>query len=79
MSLEEKFLPICAGLAHCKDVLCKAELDLDAVHFVVQQGRLWLLGPAPTPTATTATTASNCDSDLDGRDSFQASEASAAT
>ena len=62
LSLEEKFLPVCAGLAHCKDILSKAgHLDVDAVHFAVQQGRLWLRGPAPTtlgtiPAATTTET-----------------------
>ncbi|CAK9007990.1 Pyruvate, partial [Durusdinium trenchii] len=62
LSLEEKFLPVCAGLAHCKDVLLKAHLQVDAVHFAVQQGRLWLLGPAPTSpaSASTASGGSEC-------------------
>ena len=49
----------------CQDILSKAgHLDVDAVHFAVQQGRLWLRGPAPTtlgtmlPAATTEATAS---------------------
>lgn len=58
LSLEEKFLPVCAGLAHCKDMLSRAQhVEIDAVHFAVQQGRLWLLGPAPTTPATAAMTA----------------------
>ena len=32
-------------------------VEIDAVHFAVQQGRLWLLGPAPTTPATAAMTA----------------------
>lgn len=46
----------------CQDILSKAgHLDVDAVHFAVQQGRLWLRGPAPTtlgtiPAATTTET-----------------------
>jgi len=45
-SLEECLLPVCAGLAHCKDVLARAGHDIQAVEFVVQQGRLWLLQPS---------------------------------
>eukprot|EP00435_Cladocopium_sp_Y103_P043405 s1970_g12.t1 len=58
LSLEEKFLPVCAGLAHCKDMLSRAQhVEINAVHFVVQQGRLWLLGPVPTTPAKAAMTA----------------------
>ena len=63
-SLEECLLPVCAGLAHCKDVLGRAGLashkDVKAIEFVVQQGRLWLLqasteGKCEVPTHTAST------------------------
>eukprot|EP00930_Biecheleria_cincta_P044542 TRINITY_DN30649_c0_g1_i1.p1 TRINITY_DN30649_c0_g1~~TRINITY_DN30649_c0_g1_i1.p1 ORF type:complete len:987 (+),score=235.41 TRINITY_DN30649_c0_g1_i1:32-2992(+) len=48
-SLEEAMLPVCAGLAHCKDVLALSphfgQSDVQCtVDFCVQQGRLWLIG-----------------------------------
>jgi len=43
-SMEESLgLAVCAGLAHCKDVLAEHMKEAKAVKFVVQQGQLWLL------------------------------------